>query len=210
MAGNLEMAGGTWRSPPPGTGGHLYVPPASRDNVDKEGEARRAKIRAVAAADAVPERDYIGQEYALVPTPIIVMAPPKPNEIGPTTIIPLEVAQPTAVLVGEFGEGEGVPWTAQLVSLSALLQPIGQLLVSIGSELILALAITKMEEGIERVKTRRYNEFASVRFHTGKGFAKPGKAVGPRAPGAEVPSGNTPYPLDEKDEFSWFQPWTWF
>lgn len=189
----------------------VYYPPDAREVVKREADVRRAMIGRIVRED---EARVMGRqqamEYALQPAPIINMPTIRPTEIVGTTIIPLEVAEPTVGLTGVFGDGEGTPWTAQLVSLTAAVQAIGQILISVAGELVLSLAVTKMEEGIDAVKKRRYNEFASVRFHTGKGFAKHGKAVGPRGAGGEVPSGNTPYPYDEQDGWSWFNPWTWF
>lgn len=144
------------------------------------------------------------------PVEVVQKLPPSPEELFATTIIPFELRNPTAELVGQEGGGSGRPWTTA----PQLLAPavIGALLVTQGKQLLLAIAVSGVGElgamYMRQITKAGLKRGTQVRFRTGKGEGR-GRYVRPRPEGGEM-AGNDADPYDNPDDFSWFQPWTWF
>ncbi len=152
---------------------------------------------------------YALQEVELVP-PVM----PKPEEIGPSTIVPRDIAQPTARLIGDNGDGMGSPWTTgpRAHSVVFIAPVMGAMLVTMGKRVLLAIAYAGAQEVGQRLlyQATRDGIDRNVKaiFRTGKGHGR-GRYVRPRPASGEM-AGQDSDPYDNEDSFRWFNPWTWF
>ncbi len=148
----------------------------------------------------------VAPPVALMPKVVIRTPPLPPVEIGPTTIVPLEVAHPTVKL-----GSAPVPWTvgpeASLVAFAAAI-PLGTLLIYIGKTVIAQIALIGLEEAGQRLLGSTHRGDVLVRAHTGKSAYR-GTYVRPRGKGGENPPDDADS-YNDPDDPSWWQFWTWF
>ncbi len=114
-----------------------------------------------------------------------------PDDLFQTTIVPSQVAHPTAALMGhEFNGGYGVPWTVGPVSLHAIPVALGSMLFMIGNGVAISLGIGGESDLFSQVLVNYHRRGVGMRIHTGIGTARGGASRDPGGGNAVVPYGS--------------------
>lgn len=149
-------------------------------------------------------------DLVLKPVEVVEKLPPYPEELGPVTIIPWDMRNPTALYIGtELGGGSGRPWTnaTQLASPGV----IGQMIVTVGKYMIFAIGMTSMQDIAGMLRTQLTREGrrlgVKIRYATGRPGGTGG--IAPRGPSGKS-EGATADSYENGDGFVMAESWTWF
>lgn len=189
--------------------GYAEAPTPKVDVVQTRADFLSRRIEEASGGDstlAAVEASAVYFTSVEVATPVTA----SPTRIFPYTIVPLDVRAPTASFVGynEPGaQGNGMPWTGAPPDLAMAKTPIGTMLIQVGGEVIAQLAFVGAMEVADRAK-KHMKHGVAVRGYGGASENKRGATVQPRGKEGAVPDDVDPY--NDPDDWSWFQPWTWF
>ncbi len=155
------------------------------------GSVRKA-IPHGSSSDSKP-MEVPGSEGAYVVVAPRVISKPieaEPDDMYQGTLVPAEIAQPTAALMGsELNGGYGLPWTTGPGSLSSQPVALGSMLFTIGNGVAVSLGIGGESDLFSQVLVSYHRRGVGLRIHTGIGTARGGASRDPGGGNAVVPYG---------------------
>ncbi len=130
----------------------LEVPPmptVSVSVVETITEFNQAKLNAIVGSATT-------EFVSLAPKEVVFPPMKAPVDLFPITMVPLDVRDPTAIIEYNGGGASGLPWTAAPASITTVMPLIGTMLIYLGREVAAQLAISGVNELVQRAK-KKYN-----------------------------------------------------